>query len=75
MTEYCTADEKQVINSDGWMYYVRDADEGQVEFGYREYLKDDNRWVEKGVSTLIPVGAIEQIAVAMRHFSDRKEAW
>ena len=70
--EYYTADEKRVIHPDGWHFFVRDADEGLVEIGYREWR--DGKCVDVGEPIRVAIEFTKPLAEALQYFADRPSA-
>lgn len=70
--EYYTADEKRVIHPAGWHVYVRDADEGLVEIGYREWR--DGKCVDVGDPISVSIEFTKPLVEALQHFANRPSA-
>ena len=65
------SDEKQIIHEDGWMNYVRDADEGMLEIGYREWDAETKKYVKRGESLIITLDMAEHLAAVITYFTNR----
>lgn len=71
MPEFFTEDEKRIVHPDGWLFFVRDGDEGTIEFGYREWSEVSKTYVDFIKPVVIMSNAASQLAEAFLFFHDR----
>lgn len=68
-SEFFVEEETRLVHPDGWLFYLRDGDEGLVEFGYRELR--DNVWKDV---TVIHIGNsfLPELAKVFERFAGRR---
>ena len=66
-------DEKQVHHEDGWLYYVRDSDEGMVEIGYKDWDHEKRAFVLKGSPISISLDMAAHLGDILKFFASRDQ--
>ncbi len=69
--DYYVADEKMIIHQDGWMFFVRDSEEGVIELGYREMVGGVMEVIGDPLRVSVEMAA--PLAKVIQYFAERNE--
>jgi hypothetical protein len=67
--EFYVVEEKKLVHVDGWMYYIKDIDDGVIEIGCRE--QTDSGMTDIGEPLRVSVSHVGTLAKALQYFADR----